>query len=338
MPTLEPRFESLNPRPGSPDVAGALRVASFNVLNFFTTVDNGQDRCGPQGTSGCRGADSDLELSRQLQKTVSALALMDADVVGLIELENNASASLAMLVDALNERLGEVAYAYVDTGVIHDDAIKTGFIYRPAAVSPAGEFALLDRSVDSRFNDARNRPALAQSFRASTTGSVVTVFVLHLKSKGSSCDADGDVNTGDGQGNCNLTRNSAAAALADWIRSDPTGSGDPDALIVGDLNAYTQEDPLQTLKSAGFANLLDSESAPYSFLFDAQAGALDHALVSPSLAPQVAGHVEWHINADEPPLLDYNLEFGRDPALFDGTTPYRASDHDPVIIGLNLVD
>ena len=79
-------------------------------------------------------------------------------------------------------------------------------------------------------------------------------------------------------------------------------------------------------------NGLDS----YSFVFDGQSGALDHALSSPGLTPQVAGVTEWHINADEPRVLDYNLENGRDPALFDDTTPYRASDHDPLIIGLDL--
>jgi len=167
---------------------------------------------------------------------------------------------------------------------------------------------------------------------------VLTVAVNHLKSKGSSCDADGDPNLGDGQGNCNMTRTSAAAALADWLASDPTGSGDDDVLIIGDLNAYVEEDPLTAFASAGYTNLLGAQTDPYSFVFDAQAGALDHAIASSSLVPQVAGTIEWHINADEPSLLDYNLENGRDPNLFDGATPYRASDHDPVVIGINLTN
>jgi predicted extracellular nuclease len=50
------------------------------------------------------------------------------------------------------------------------------------------------------------------------------------------------------------------------------------------------------------------------------------------------GTIEWHINIDEAPLLDYNLEHGRDPALFDASTPYRAADHDPIIIGLELTN
>ena len=166
----------------------------------------------------------------------------------------------------------------------------------------------------------------------------MTVIVNHLKSKGSACDAGGDSNLNDGQANCNLTRTRAAAAIGDWIATDPTNSGDSDFLIIGDLNSYTFEDPLSALKNAGLVSLLEANVNPYSYLFDAQAGALDHAVASASLAMQVAAIREWHINADEPALLDYNLENGRDPALFDPDSPYRTSDHDPIIVGLDLVN
>jgi predicted extracellular nuclease len=338
MPTSDPVFDSLNPRPGAPGTGGTLSVASFNVLNFFTTVDTGANTCGPRKEDGCRGADSTTELRRQLDKTSAALALMDADIVGLMELENNASESLRMIVDAVNDRIGSDSYAFLDTGIIHDDAIKTGFVYKLSTVEPVGDFALLDQQTDPRFNDSRNRPALAQSFRAVSNNAILTVIVNHLKSKGSSCESDGDPNTGDGQGNCNRTRTSAAIAIADWIEEDPTGSGDPDFLVIGDLNAYTREDPIRTLQDAGLTNLFAEDDEPYSFVFDKQAGALDHALATKSLVPQVAAAMEWHINADEPPLFDYNLEHGRDPSLIDGDSPYRASDHDPVIVGLELVD
>ena len=338
MPTVDPHFESVNPRPGRPSVGGSVRVASFNVVNFFSTVDSGQGVCGPRGDDNCRGADSDEELDRQLARIVSALALLDADIVGLMELENNNSASLQLIIDALNDRIGTDDYAFVKTGVIHDDAIKTGFIYKSSTIALVGSFAVLDRQADSRFNDARNRPALAQSFQVIGTNAVLTVVVNHLKSKGSSCEAGGDPNLGDGQGNCNRTRTSAAVAIADWIATDPTSSNDPDYLIIGDFNAYTREDPVSALENAGLTSLLDSRSNPYSFVFDAQAGALDHAFASASLVPQVVATIEWHINADEPALLDYNLEKGRDPALFDPNSPYRASDHDPVVIGLDLTD
>ncbi len=336
MPTAEAVFDSRNPRPGAPDVRGSLRVAGFNLLNLFTTIDTGADTCGPAQNEGCRGADSEEELRRQLDKAATALALMDADIVGLMELENNAGESLRAIVAALNRRTGGEEYDFIDTGSIHDDVIKTGFLYRPATVAPLGDFALLDSRVDAGFNDARNRPALAQTFRANSNDAVLTVVVNHLKSKGSSCEADGDPNTGDGQGNCNGTRTSAAAAIGRWIATDPTGSGDDDFLVIGDFNAYLQEDPLRVLEQGGLTNLVAAREDPYSFLFDKQAGALDHALATPGLVPQVAGIVEWHINADEPPLLDYNLEHGRNPSLFDAAVPYRASDHDPVIVGLDL--
>lgn len=338
VPTENVQFDDDNPRPGAPSVAGSMRVASFNVLNFFSNIDTGADVCGPQGDDGCRGADSAGELARQLDKTVSAISMMGADIVGFIELENNAAESVATIVDALNIRIGGGAFAFVDTGTIHTDAIKTGFIYNASTVRTTGSFAVLDSSVDARFTDSRNRPALAQSFEWIASGAVITVVVNHLKSKGSSCDSIGDPNTRDGQGNCNLTRTNAAAAIADWVSTDPTGSGDNDFLIVGDLNAYLLEDPLTALKNAGLTSLLESNPNAYSFNFDAQSGALDHAVASASLVGQVSEVIEWHINADEPPLLDYNLENGRDAALFDPNSPYRASDHDPLIIGLDLTN
>jgi predicted extracellular nuclease len=334
MPTHEPGLVSVNQRPGAPAVAGSIRVASFNVLNFFSTIDTGRAACGPRGEDNCRGADSATEFSRQLSKTVSALALLDADIVGLMELENNAFASIDALVSALNGRIGAKDYDYLDTGTINDDAIKTGFIYKTSTVRLRGSFAILDSNVDPRFKDRRNRPALAQTFEAAATGALLTVVVNHLKSKGSPCDSDGDPNTGDGQGNCNKTRTNAAIAMADWIATDPTNSRDDDFLIIGDMNAYAKEDPLTAFRNSGLINLLGTDS--YSFVFHGQAGALDHALATASLAAQVRTAIEWHINADEPPLLDYNLENRRDPDLFDPDSPYRASDHDPVVIGLDL--
>ncbi len=338
MPTEDPEFDAINRRPPPPAVGGTLKVASFNVLNFFSTIDSGANICGPAGDSNCRGADNAEELDRQRSRIVSALSMIDADIVGLMELENNASESLRQIVDALNARLGTGTYAFVDAGIIGSGVIKVGLIFQPANVAPVGPPAILDSSVDARFADRRNRPALAQTFSRTDDEARLTVVVNHLKSKGSPCDADGDPDLNDGQGNCNLTRTRAAMALGEWLATDPTASGDADALIVGDLNAYTFEDPLTALKNAGYVNLAEDRIGlnSYSFAFGGRLGALDHALASPSLAPQVVEVIEWHINADEPRALDYNLESGRDPALFDPSLPYRASDHDPLIIGLSL--
>ena len=337
-PTRDPLFVSRNARMAlPPDPGGAIKVASFNVLNFFTTIDSGPRICGPSGNMGCRGADSVEEFERQREKLTNTLLLLDADIVGLMELENNGGVAISNLVDGLNTLAGVGTWAYVNTGDIGTDAIVVGFIYKTSSVRPSGNFAVLTATVDPRFIDNRSRPTLAQTFEFLATSGKFTVAVNHLKSKGSSCDDIGDPDLNDGQGNCNATRTNAVLAMIDWLGSDPTASMDADILVIGDMNAYLAGDPVVAFENAGFTNLLGSAigATAYSFVFAGQAGALDHAFASRSLAGQVSGIAEWHINADESRALDYNLEFGRDPGLFDATSPYRASDHDPVIIGLN---
>ena len=205
-------------------------------------------------------------------------------------------------------------------------------------MAPSGLFKILDQSVDARFNDDKNRPVLAQTFKQLSNDALVTIAVNHLKSKGSDCEDVGDPNRNDGQANCNQTRTRAAEALGDWLATDPTGSGDPDVLIIGDVNAYTMEDPLMALEAAGYVNVTATlgDTPSYSFVFRGASGALDHALASESLAAQVTAAFDWHVNADEPRLTDYNLEGDRDPTWFDGDTPYRSSDHDPLVVGLQL--
>jgi predicted extracellular nuclease len=338
MPTREPVFESVNVRESAIAVAGAMRISSFNLNNFFSTIDTGQNNCGPKGDLNCRGADSAEELQRQLVKFVNAMEIIDADIFGLVELENNSDESLQSMVNALNASIGSEKYAYVDTGTIGDDAIKVGLLFKPSTVRPRGTFALLDSGVDSRFNSSRNRPVLVQTFEQILSGELLTVAVNHLKSKGSSCQSSGDPNLKDGQSNCSKTRTAAVTAMVDWLTSDPTASGDTDVLIIGDPNAHSNDHAISVFRDAGYEDLADARIGykSYSFEFDGQSGALDHALASPSLVEQITSVVEWHINADEPRVLDYNLEYGRDPDLFDATTPYRSSDHDPLIIGLDL--
>ncbi len=340
QPTLGANYIAANPRPDIPPyVGGRLKVASFNVLNYFTTLDQNGNLCGPAQNMGCRGADNLVEFNRQRDKIINAIATLDADIVGLIEIENNAQASIDDLVTGLNERLGSNQYAALHTGTIGTDAIKVGFIYQPGSITTAGSFAILDSSVDSRFIDDKNRPALAQTFTEIASGSQFTVAVNHFKSKGSPCDSLGDPDMNDGQGNCNATRTAAAQALADWLASNPTGTGSDNVLIIGDLNAYDKEDPITTLTSSGYQDLLNfyqGESA-YTYVFDGQFGYLDYALANNTLSGQITGVAPWHINADEPDILDYDTSFKKDAqdALYD-TTPFRSSDHDPVIIGLDL--
>ena len=338
-PTGPVEFARENDRPESPpDVGGSTTVAAFNVLNYFTTLDGSGPICGPLQNQDCRGADNAFELERQRAKLVAALAELDADLVGFMEIENHpGDVPTADLVAGVNDVLGAGTYDYIATGAIGSDAIRQAVIYKPAEVTPVGDFAILDSSVDPDFNDEHNRPVLAQTFRENGTDDVVTVAVNHLKSKGSACLDVGDPDTGDGQGNCNLTRLAAAEALTDWLATDPTGSGSLESLIVGDLNSYAQEDPIVAIEDAGFTDLVEDfvgagwASGAYSFNFQAQSGYLDHGLASPSALSRVTGAAFWHINADEPVALDYN-DFNQ-PALFS-PDPFASSDHDPVVIGM----
>jgi uncharacterized protein len=351
-------FDATNERPLSvPDVGGTLRVVGMNLLNFFNTFDGASSNPPYACTLGvggdltdCRGADDQGEFDRQWVKTVTAIIKTNADIVGLIELENDGygpDSAIQFLVNELNAATAAGTYAFIDidagTGQVNalgTDAIKVGLIYKPAGVTPIGQTAALNtvEFVNGGDVEARNRPALAQAFETPTGGRFV-VSVNHLKSKGSACDLP---DAGDGQGNCNIVRFKAANALTDWLASNPTGTGDPDALIIGDLNSYAMEDPITAIKGAGYSNLIYDflGSDAYSYVFDGQWGYLDHALGSASLATQVIGVGDYHINSDEPSVLDYNDDFKSPGQIISLYAPdeFRIADHDPVVVGLNLVN
>ncbi len=350
QPTVPPVFTAANPRRSVPPaVGGTLKVAGFNVLNYFTTLDNGRAVCGPARLP-CRGANTAGEFERQRTKLVAALKAIDADIVGLTELENNgygAGSALRDLVEALNAALGPGAYASIDPGLpfLGIDAIAVGLIYKPATVKPIGAAAVLTTGafapVHAEFqggDGGYNRPPLAQTFQELAGGERFTVVVNHFKSKrASGRPAEGnDPEVSHGQGAWNQRRGEAARELADWLAADPTHSHEADFLLIGDLNAYAREEPIAVLERKGYIDLVRrfiGESA-YSYTFNGLAGYLDHALATADLAAQVSGVAIWHIDTDEPAVLDYNQEYH--PPGYYSPDPYRASDHDPVLVGLRL--
>ncbi|MEP6299493.1 MAG: ExeM/NucH family extracellular endonuclease, partial [Ilumatobacter sp.] len=347
-PATEPiEFVTANPRPTeAPAVGGGLKAASFNVLNYFLTLDDGGNDCGPVANrQECRGAEDVEEFERQRTKMLAALTKIDADVVGLMEIENSELAGggtvdvLGDIVAGLNDIEGEGAWDYVDAGLIGTDVIKVGIIYRTAAVAQVGDFAVLDSSVDPQFIDTLNRPALAASFIDKATGGTMTVVVNHFKSKGCGGATGLDADQGDGQGCWNPARTAAAEALVDWLDTSPTGLDDPDTLVLGDLNSYAKEDPIDVLIVADYVDLAPEYSDdPYGYVFDGQWGYLDYALASSSLVAQVTGAADYHINSDEVPVLDYNTNFKTPAQIDDYYAPdeFRTSDHDPVLVGLDL--
>lgn len=324
-----------NPRTVAPTLTGSVRVASFNTLNYFTTIDTGPDICGPLANQECRGADSAAELTRQRTKTVQAILGLDADIVGLMEMENHATdAALTDLVSSLNAIAGPGTYAKITTGAgpLGTDAIKVALIYKPGRVTPLGGYM-------SDGAPIFDRPPLAQTFQVNLTSEIFSVVVNHFKSKGCSGASGLDTDQGDGQGCYNNRRDQQATQLLSFISTTviPT-SGDSDVLIIGDLNSYAMEDPITTLTAGGYVNLLDLfwGATNYSYVFDGQWGNLDHALASAGFTAEATAVTPWHINADEPIALDYNMEFksvGQQSSLYNGD-PYRSSDHDPIVIGL----
>jgi predicted extracellular nuclease len=329
QPTEKPTVTATNPRPPAPDVVGDVTIASFNVLNYFTTID--APGVVTDGGHDPRGADSTAELERQRAKLVAAINALDADVVGLMEIENDTDdAALDDLVAALDAAAGEPRYAAVEEpdsgGLFGTDAIKVAMLYRPAAVVPMGAAVT---STDPAFDNARL--PLVQRFRPADGGKPFVVAVNHFKSKGCAGATGANLDQGDGQGCYNADRVEQAQALMTLLGAVP---GD-DVAVIGDLNAYGEEDPVDVLEAAGYVDLIDTrltEADQYSYVFRGQAGYLDHALATPSLARRVSGVDIWHVNADEAPFLDYNTEFR--PEGFYAPNPYRSSDHDPVVLGL----
>ena len=325
-------FKAKNRRLAAPKVKGDVTVASFNVLNYWTTL-------------GGRGAFNNEQLDAQTDKLVAAIRGMDADIVGLQEIENDHpdDVPIITLVDALNAAEGSDVWSRIDGFEQNVYPIVNEIIYRNDRVTPTGDaMTLIDPAFDEfRFppstdpdNQLGRRP-VAQAFEVN--GEAFTVMVNHFKSKSTTGATGDDLPQGDGQSGHNARRVLQAEAVLDWLPTIIDQTGDPDVLVIGDFNAYLEEDPIHELEK-GLENLVDEYvKDPYSFNFFAGfaapfigRGALDFAFATESLADQVRSVAYWHINADEPRFLDW---FDPD-RLAPG--PYRSSDHDPVLIGLDL--
>lgn len=311
-------------RPAPPEVPGALRVASFNLENFF----NGDGKGG--GFPTLRGARSEAEFKAQLAKLVATIQPLHADVAALMELENDGygqDSAIATLVDALNDGQGRQGdWRYVDAGNgPGTNPIRVGLIYRASKVKPLGKPVTLEGGP---FVD-HSRVPLAQAFSSRAGGKPFVVVANHFKSKGCSEATGADADQKDGQACWNATRVETARRLDDWLRTDPTRGGGQRVVLLGDFNAYAQESPLRELRGRGWqdAFVVAGVQQPYSYVYNGQTGRLDHALLSPDFVPALRGAVEWHINADEQDALGYrerNVE-----------GPWRSSDHDPLLLGFD---
>jgi len=321
-PALLPSFESTNPRPLTPpEVGGRVRAATFNVQNYFTTLssDNAQ----------ARGAATPAEFSVQKSKIVAAINGLGADVVCLLEIENSIAlgdpidTAVADLVNGLNAALGNSVWAFVPTPAALADAVKTdvittALIYKTDAVTPVGP----SRTQLPAAGLGHTRAPIAQTFQLS--GRTVTVVANHFKSK----SGDG-AEPADGQGQFTEQRVRQSRSLVDFVGELQTASGSPDVLLLGDFNAYAEEDPIRVLTQSGLIDLLPTLApGQYTYRYDGEVGSLDHAFATPSLAAVVSGAAVWSINSPE------WADRGYASVLADPATPFRSSDHDPVLVGI----
>lgn len=357
FPDRTPLSQTLS-RPEAPKVPGDVRVATFNVLNYF--VDLGADEKGckaytdrdgqPVTTKKCagvRGAFTSEAFAAQQSKIVSAITKLGADVVALEEIENptfppigksDRDAALANLVAALNAHEGAQVWAFVPSPAkvpAKQDAIRTAFIHKVATVKPVGPSVILD---DPAFTGVARQP-LAQVFEpvvdSSKEGKKFTVIANHFKSKGSvpAGKEDGNVDSGDGQGNSNGLRVAQARALVAFANSDQFA--DLPVLLVGDFNSYSKEDPVRVILEAGFTH--ESANTGASYMYGGRVGSLDHVFANKAAHDLVAGVASWAVNAEESVAFEYSRKNYNVAALLDVKAPWRSSDHNPEIIGLNVV-
>ncbi|GAB4087001.1 ExeM/NucH family extracellular endonuclease [Myceligenerans cantabricum] len=337
------------------EVGGTLQVGTFNVLNYFTTTGDELEGCtyytdragDPVSVSGgcdARGAAEDEDLERQQAKIVEAISALGADVVSLEEIENSLhfldkprDQALSDLTDALNAADGEGTWAYVESPAdvpADEDVIRNGFVYRAAVAEPVGESVIL--TGDEAFGNARE--PLAQVFQpvggAADASDDVLVVSNHFKSKGSAGPWPGDEDQGDGQGSSNESRVRQATSLVEFAEAQADAAGTDKILLVGDFNAYDLEDPIQVMTDAGYADL-GAATGEYSYSYGGQVGSLDHVMASPGAVEVVTGTDIWNINAYEPVANEYSRYNYNATILYD-ETPFRSSDHDPVLAGLDL--
>lgn len=314
IPKIAPSFVG-NERTNHPREVTAphnLKIASFN-LNFYIA--------NPSLWNPDYGAANLNEFTRQRTKILAALKAINADIYALCEVGEGKTA-VQDIVKGLNDIAGTNRYAYTDNGDTKESTYtKNVFVYNTDKVEPYKEVRTIGSYLKLRH--------IAQAFNLKENQERLIISLNHFKSKSSGSGTDADQY--DGQGKSNNQRQAEARTLVNELNTLTNYYEDPDILILGDLNAYSQEDPIQILTNASLVNLLKRFSPQdYSYVYNGTTGYLDHSIASASMNQQVIDATPWHINADEQSKFGYKNTANYSP------DPYRCSDHDPVITTLML--
>jgi len=296
--------------------AGDLRVVGMNLHNFF----NGDGKGG--GFPTARGAKTSTEYDQQRQRLGAAIGVLNPHVLAVMELENDGFGPLSAAADFIRLASKATGASWQVARPAGDntggDKITVGLFYRDdmlEAINPAQTL------TGPEFK--KSRQPLAQVFRNNKNDEKLLIVVNHLKSKGSCPDSGVDANQKDGQGCWNPMRVASAEKMSTWVNSHAASTQTENVLILGDMNAYRQEDPIDAIRNAGFIELGDdTPDDTYSFVFFGQAGTLDYAFASAALLQKVQQTFIWNVNA----ALPANMELPQ-PWL-------RFSDHDPVVVDI----
>ena len=222
-----------------------------------------------------------------------------------------------MLVDAMNAKAKKVRYAYVSQGWSNGDTISCGYIYRSDRVRPYGD-------LQYGYHDPSNHyhyRMVACGFEEVKSGERFVLNINHLRSKRG---------TGDESNAKRMVNVDSLLVMLNRIEQEQL-FGDADILLVGDYNCYTQEQPIQTIIGAGYEDILmQYDSTGYSYVYHSEAGYLDRAFASPTMAAQVKAVHPYHLNADYFYSRGYKRRLDK--------TMFRCADHDPILISLQLGD
>ncbi|MEE4293368.1 MAG: ExeM/NucH family extracellular endonuclease [Xanthomonadales bacterium] len=299
-----------------PPDSGHIRVVSANLLNFF----NGNGRGAGFPTE--RGAETAAEFKAQSARIRAALTALQPDLVAVQELENDGFGRHSAAQSLLDLLGPEFAVVRTPEDRIGDDVITVGLFYRTSVLQPAGAPQTLGKGPFANLS----REPLAQAFRDRESGTVFLAAVNHLKSKGGCPEGRDGVNADHGQGCWNPVRVESVATLLPWLQDISRKANTDLVLVLGDMNAYRREDPVERFRSGGYIELVEHHSGlpQHSYRYYGRAGTLDYAFATPGLADRTARALIWHINADWPRGMDLPQPW------------LRMSDHDPVVIDLAL--
>lgn len=298
-----PKFTNNKPEPKPKMAKGGLLVCAANIQNYFYDLGGYAQR-----------KTTKEQQTLQTLKICKAFKQINADIYALCEIQKGDSAA-QMLVDAMNKMAKKNLYAYVSHGWTNSDMISCGYIYRTDKVKPYGEMQYAYQDTTSHY---RYR-LMACGFEQLTSGEKFVLNINHLRSKRG---------TGAESNEKRMANVDSLLVMLDKIEQEQVFS-DSDILLVGDYNSYTQEEPIQTLVRAGYADMvMRDDSTGYSYVYHSEAGYLDRVFASESMAKQVKQVAVYHLNAD----YFYSRGFKR--GLDD--TMFRYADHDPILIRVEL--